>query len=37
MEIPINADEAGEVIEVMCAQGSPVSAGQALIIVRPEV
>jgi urea carboxylase len=37
MEIPINADEAGEVIEVLCAQGSPVSAGQALIIVRPEV
>jgi urea carboxylase len=37
MEIPINADEAGEVIEVLCAQGSPVSAGQALIIVRLEV
>ncbi len=37
MEIAINADEAGEVIEVLCAQGSPVSAGQALIIIRPEV
>ena len=36
MEIPINADEAGEVVEVLCAQGSPVSAGQALVIIRPE-
>ena len=36
MEIPIAADEAGEVVDVLCAQGSPVAAGQALLIVRPE-
>ena len=37
MEIAIEADEAGEVIDVLCAQGSPVGAGQALIILRPEL
>jgi urea carboxylase len=36
MEIPIQADEAGTVVEVLCAQGSSVSAGQALLIVQPD-
>ncbi len=36
MEIPIQADEAGTVVEVLCAQGSAVSAGQALLIVKPD-
>ncbi|MDA3875548.1 MAG: carboxyltransferase domain-containing protein, partial [Halothiobacillus sp.] len=35
MEIAIEAEEAGEIVEVLCAQGSPVSAGQMLLIVRP--
>jgi urea carboxylase len=36
MEITIAADEAGRVREVLAAQGSPVSAGQAVIILEPE-
>jgi urea carboxylase len=36
MEIPLEADEAGTVKEVLVAQGSPVSAGQALIIIEME-
>ncbi len=36
MEIPIEADEAGEVVELLVAQGASVHAGQALIILRPE-
>ena len=36
MEIAIEADEAGTVQEVLCAQGSPVKAGQALVIVQLE-
>jgi urea carboxylase len=36
MEIPIAADEAGEVVEVLVAQGDAVHAGQALVIVRSE-
>jgi urea carboxylase len=35
MEIAIEADDAGEVIEVLCSQGSSVGAGQALVILRP--
>lgn len=35
MEISIEAEEAGEVVDVLCAQGAPVSAGQMLLIVRP--
>jgi urea carboxylase len=34
MEIPLESDEAGVVKEVLVAQGSPVSAGQALIIIE---
>jgi urea carboxylase len=36
MEITIAADEAGRVREVLAAQGSPVSAGQAIVILEPE-
>jgi urea carboxylase len=36
MEIAVEADEPGEVVEVLCSQGSPVSAGQALLIIRPQ-
>jgi urea carboxylase len=35
MEIPIAADEAGEIIEVRCAQGSAVGAGDTLLVLRP--
>ena len=34
MEITIEADSAGEVVDVLCAQGSSIGAGQALLIVR---
>jgi len=34
MEIAIEADEAGVVEEILCAQGNSVSAGQALVILR---
>ena len=36
MEIAIEADEAGVVNELLCAQGSPVKAGQALLILEIE-
>jgi urea carboxylase len=36
MEIAIECDETGVVREVLCAQGSPVKAGQALAIVELE-
>jgi urea carboxylase len=36
MEIAIEADEAGTVQELLCAQGTPVKAGQALVVVRLE-
>jgi urea carboxylase len=36
MEIPIEADEAGTIKEVLVSQGSPVSAGQALMIIELE-
>jgi urea carboxylase len=34
MEIPLLADEAGEVVEVRCAKGSAVTAGQTVVVVR---
>jgi len=37
MEVPIEADAAGEVIEVLCSQGASISAGEALLVLRPEV
>ena len=36
MEIAIEADEAGVVKELLCAQGSPVKAGQALLVLEIE-
>ncbi|MEN8761740.1 MAG: acetyl-CoA carboxylase biotin carboxyl carrier protein subunit, partial [Thiogranum sp.] len=36
MEIAIEADEIGVVKEVLCSQGSPVKAGQALLILEVE-
>ncbi len=34
MEIPILADEAGEVVEVRCAKGGSVTAGETLLVVK---
>jgi urea carboxylase len=34
MEIPLLADEPGEVIEVRCVKGSAVVAGQTIVVVR---
>jgi urea carboxylase len=34
MEIAIESDEAGTVEEILCMQGAPVHAGQALVILR---
>jgi urea carboxylase len=35
MEIPIVADEPGEIVEIRCTPGRAVSAGDALLIVKP--
>ena len=35
MEIPIAAEESGEIVEVRCARGKAVSAGETLLVVRP--
>jgi urea carboxylase len=35
MEIPIVADETGEILEVRCARGKAVSAGETLLVLRP--
>ena len=34
MEIPLLSDEAGEVVEVRCAKGTAVTAGQTVVVVR---
>lgn len=34
MEIPVIADEAGEVIEIRCERGRTVSAGETLVVLR---
>ena len=34
MEIPIESDEDAVVKEILCAQGTPVKAGQALVILE---
>jgi urea carboxylase len=36
MEIAVATPRAGTVVEVLCAQGSPVAAGQALVFWEPE-
>ena len=35
MEVPLDADEAMHVVEVLVAEGTSVRAGQALLVVRP--
>jgi urea carboxylase len=35
MEIPISADETGEIVEVRCTRGKAVSAGETLLVLRP--
>jgi urea carboxylase len=35
MEIPITADETGEIIEIRCTRGKAVSAGETLLVLRP--
>jgi urea carboxylase len=35
MEIPIAADEAGEIVEVRCERGRTVVAGETLLVLRP--
>ncbi|MDY6948455.1 MAG: carboxyltransferase domain-containing protein, partial [Pseudomonadota bacterium] len=35
MEIPLAADQAGEIVEIRCAAGRAVAAGEVLLIVRP--
>ena len=35
MEIPIAAEETGEIVEVRCMRGKAVSAGETLLVVRP--
>jgi biotin carboxyl carrier protein len=36
MEIPLVAEEAGEVIEVLAKQGAAVRAGDVLAVIRTE-
>jgi biotin carboxyl carrier protein len=35
MEIPISADEAGEIVEVRCERGRMICAGETLLVLRP--
>jgi urea carboxylase len=35
MEIAVHATEAGEVVEVACAEGRPVQSGDTLIVFKP--
>jgi urea carboxylase len=35
MEIPIHADETAEVVELRCARGRTVAAGETLAVLRP--
>lgn len=35
MEIPIVADEAGEIVEVRCERGKTIGAGEVLLVLRP--
>ena len=35
MEIPIVADTAGEIVELRCAAGNAVAAGDVLVVVKP--
>jgi biotin carboxyl carrier protein len=35
MEIPIAADEPGEIVEVRCERGRTILAGETLLVLRP--
>jgi urea carboxylase len=35
MEIPISADEPGEIVEVRCERGRTIYAGETLVVLRP--
>jgi urea carboxylase len=35
MEVPIVAEQAGEVVEVRCVRGRTVAAGEAVVVLRP--
>jgi urea carboxylase len=35
MEIPIAADETGEIVEVRCERGRTINAGETLLVLRP--
>ena len=35
MEIPIAADEPGEIVEVRCERGRTIYAGETLLVLRP--
>jgi urea carboxylase len=35
MEIPISADESGEIVEVRCERGRMICAGEILLVLRP--
>jgi biotin carboxyl carrier protein len=35
MEIPIVADQAGEIVEIRCVAGRGVSAGDVLLVIQP--
>jgi urea carboxylase len=35
MEVPIHAEQRAEVVEVRCARGRPVSAGETVLVLRP--
>ena len=35
MEIPISADEGGEIVEVRCERGQMICAGETLLVLRP--
>jgi urea carboxylase len=35
MEIPISADEPGEIVEVRCERGRMICAGETLLVLRP--
>ncbi len=35
MEVPIHAEQAAEVVEVRCARGRTVSAGETVLVLRP--
>jgi biotin carboxyl carrier protein len=37
MEIAVSAPERGTIVEILCAQGAQVTAGQGLLFLRPEV